>query len=183
MRSIDGHSECDEIEIPLLHSLNVCRLYRDLSRSLKQAQTISIHLSRQIGENMAKLTLEQVDRDWRDWIFYESRQRLVLMARTMNLAFYMDRAFSCGGLEGFALLPLPSGRLAWEADNEDTWRAEHANSLSRPFVHGLTSEGKLVRLTQTIRGVERKEVAWQTWLAGQDGFGMLIMLASQLLGG
>ena len=100
----------------------------------------------------------------------------------MNMAFYMDRAFSCDGLEGFSLLPLPSNKVAWETKDEHIWSAEYDKWHLKRSIHGLTSEGRLVRLCQTAKGIESREEVWQKWLASQDSFGILVMLASQLLG-
>jgi hypothetical protein len=120
-------------------------------------------------------------RDWQGWIFAESRRRVVVLARIMNMAFYMDRAFTCDGLAGFALIPLPANKVAWETDDEQVWCAEYDKCHLERSIYGLTSEGKLVRLRQTANGIDSMGVEWQRWLASQDGFGLLVMLASQLL--
>lgn len=99
----------------------------------------------------------------------------------MNTAFNMDRAFSCDGIRGFALLPLPATKLGWEATDEKIWCAEYDKCKSEGFIYGLTTGGKLVRLRQSLGGIEIKDQAWQKWLAGMDAFGTLTMLASHLL--
>jgi hypothetical protein len=99
----------------------------------------------------------------------------------MNMAFFMDHAFTCEGLPGFALIPLPSHKVAWETNDENVWQAEYEKCYTERCMYALTSEGNLVRLRQTTQGIESREEEWKKWLAEQDGFGMMIMLASQLL--
>jgi hypothetical protein len=105
---------------------------------------------------------------------------VVTIARIMNMAFFMDRAFTCEGLPGFALIPLPSNKVAWETDDEKVWWAEYEKCYVERCMHALTDEGNLVRLRQTTQGIESREEEWKRWLAVQDGFGMMVMLASQL---
>jgi hypothetical protein len=181
MRLTDGESGYDEMEIPLLHSLNVSCPNVSALQLLTRYQTISSHLSQRIGENDEGVQMDH-GRDWHAWIFAESRRRVVTMARIMNMAFYMDRALRCEGLPGFALIPLPSNKVAWETDDEDVWSAEYDKCHNERYIYGLTSEGKLVRLHQTAKGIDSKEEEWPRWLASQDGFGTMVMLASQFFG-
>jgi hypothetical protein len=181
MRLIDEESGYDEIEIPLLHSLNVSWVSGRAFKSLTQCQAISGRLCRQIGEPEQIPTLDHGERHWQAWIFSESRRRLATMVRIMNTAFYMDHAFSCDILEGFTLIPLPANKIAWETENEQIWYAEYDKCHVKRSIYGLTSGGKLVRLRQTAKGIESREEGWQKWLASQDSFGSLVMLASQLL--
>jgi hypothetical protein len=121
-------------------------------------------------------------RDWRAWIFAESQRRIITMARIINMVFHIECAISCDTLPGFALIPLPSSKIAWETDDEQVWCAEYDKCHVDRFIYGLTTEGKLVQLRQTVTGIDSREERWQKWLAGQDAFGMLVMLASQMLG-
>ncbi|KAF2112792.1 hypothetical protein BDV96DRAFT_497745 [Lophiotrema nucula] len=166
MRLVDGRPEHDDVEIPLFHTLN----------------TISMQLSRRIGGDEFKGALRYDEDYWQQWLFQETRRRVVAVARIMNIGFYLDRAISCKSMDGFSLIPLPSKKTLWEATNEQQWRVEYNQLLQDRVIHGLTTEGKLVGLRQANGRVQVHDVEWQKWYASQDGFGILVMLASQLLG-
>jgi hypothetical protein len=143
---------------------------------------ISTYLHLQLGTYTAELTLEHGNRYWQEWVFFESRRRTVNMARIMNIAFTMDHAFSCEAVEGFALIPLPSTKVGWETNDEHVWNAEYDKCHLQRMMYGLSTEGNLVRLSETTKGIERKKEGWKKWLSTQDSFGILVMLASQVLG-
>jgi hypothetical protein len=148
---------------------------------LSSNQTISAHLAQRIGYVDDTVSMHSESRDWSAWIFAESQRRIITMARIINMVFHIECAVSCDALPGFALIPLPSNKVAWETDDEAVWCAEYDKCHANRFIYGLTTEGKLVQLRQTVTGIDSREEGWQKWLAGQDAFGMLIMLAAQLL--
>lgn len=143
---------------------------------------ISSHLSIRIGGDEFKGALRHDDQYWQQFLFQETRRRVVCVARIMNTAFCMDPALSCQALEGFALVPLPANKPLWNATEQQAWRAEFDKCMKERAIHGLTNTGKLVRLHQTALGVESWEVGWQKWYASQDQFGIMVMLTSKLVG-
>ena len=99
----------------------------------------------------------------------------------MNLVFSIDQALSGECFEYFLLNPLPAKKVLWEAKNEKQWRHEYDECRGQPGVHRLTNKGDIIGLHQGPYGLETCDVGWQEWYATQDGSGILIYLASQIL--
>jgi hypothetical protein len=99
----------------------------------------------------------------------------------MNLAFSIDQALSGECFEYFLLNPLPAKKVLWEAKNEKQWRYEYDESRGQPAFHRLSNKGDIISIHQGPYGMETRNVGWQEWYATQDGSGILIYLASQIL--
>ncbi|ORY12875.1 hypothetical protein BCR34DRAFT_286370 [Clohesyomyces aquaticus] len=165
MRFMDGHTDLENFDIPLLQSLN----------------TISSALSLRIGGGEFKNSVEVEQQSWQDWIFQESRRRVVTVARIMNLAINLDHAISCEPLDGFCLAPLPAKKTLWEAADAKHWRAEFDTTLHAREIFGLSKLGKVLKLQQSRDQIIATPVEWEEWYATADGFGPVVMLASSLM--
>jgi hypothetical protein len=84
-------------------------------------------------------------------------------------------------MEGFCLMPLPANKTIWEAEDEEDWKTEFDVCLREREIYGVSTEGRLVKLQQTISGMKTTEASWEKWLAGMDSFGSIVMTAASLL--
>ncbi|KAF2803588.1 uncharacterized protein BDZ99DRAFT_399578 [Mytilinidion resinicola] len=166
MRMVDGETEHNDFDVPLLISVN----------------SICQRLADRIGGGEFKNIMISEQQAWQDWVFYESRRRFVVIARMLNMLVEMGQAVTCSSLPGFALVPLPSKKVLWEAPNEEVWQKEFESTLRAREIFGVTTEGRLVRLMQDMSGITATNAEWEDWYAGSDGFGSLVMLAASLLG-
>ena len=133
---------------------------------------------------------------WENWILEESRRRLSLVMRIINMLVYFQPVNLCTLPKDLLLAPLPARKRLWEAPEAHTWKLE---SEGHDETYGMAKSGELVRLnessllfdhTDLIRekfcGAEsyskkiRNVAAWEDWLSNTDGFGGLVMLAASL---
>ncbi|KAF2497815.1 hypothetical protein BU16DRAFT_559543 [Lophium mytilinum] len=165
MRIIDGETEHNDFDVPLMISVNsICQRLAD----------------RIGGGDYHNIISDQ--KAWHDWVFYESRRRFIIIARILNLLVDMGHSLTCSSLPGFILVPLPSKKVLWEAPNEEVWQKEFETTLRAREIFGVTTEGRLVRLVQEMNRITATNAEWEEWYAGSDGFGSLVMLAASLLG-
>lgn len=120
----------------------------------------------------------------------------------MDMLINMDYAICCQPIPGFSLVPLPSGKVLWEARDAGEWKSEFNLTLQTRGIFGLNSVGKLMRLQQEYRQVTTQPAEWNNycgttqevfghitsqpadwneWFSQSDRFGTLIMLAASLL--
>ena len=97
------------------------------------------------------------------------------------MAFSIDRALEPDCFVGFYATPLPAKKVLWEAQNEDQWRQEYDDCRRDPELYRLTAEGKILGVRQAAYGTESRNLGFQEWYANQDGSGILVYLASQVL--
>jgi hypothetical protein len=97
------------------------------------------------------------------------------------MVFSIDHALIPPCLEYFPINPLPSKKTLWEANNEMDWQSEYDHRHEEPMYHRMTPKGDIVGLQQTPYGVQSRDVSWQEWNATQDGSGILIYLAQQVI--
>ncbi|KAJ5674975.1 uncharacterized protein N7477_004909 [Penicillium maclennaniae] len=130
----------------------------------------------------------RVDQSWKDWLYEESRRRLSVVYRVVNMLVDFEPAALCDLPEDLVLAPLPAKKELWEASNESS---ENEREASSDF--GLAKSGELVRLggdgktilvhiAITSESPPRASASWEEWCSGMDGFGGLVMLAAFLVG-
>jgi hypothetical protein len=136
------------------------------------------------------LELVNQGKSWSNWIFEESRQRMGVIFRIVNMLVCVEPATACGIQPGLILAPLPARKQLWEAGDEEQWVQE----CGRKEVNGgfgLAMNGDLVTLDEhqkkllSIQSMEpwtssKSKENWEEWCSGMDGFGALIMLAASL---
>lgn len=88
---------------------------------------------------------------------------------------------TCEPLRGFALFPLPSNKVLWEARDHKTWRSEVNVALKDKEIFGLSLGGELIRTTLVDGNMNTEPADWAKWYSGMDAFGSLIMIASSIL--
>ncbi|PMD16193.1 hypothetical protein NA56DRAFT_731411 [Hyaloscypha hepaticicola] len=108
-----------------------------------------------------------LDVGWKDWIFEESRRRISLVYRVVNMLIYFEPAAMCTLQADLILAPLPARKQLWEAPDEFVWKAESKKDPGAQTDFGLTAN-------------ESSE-NWEEWCLGMDGFGGLVMLAASLI--
>ncbi|KAH8668968.1 hypothetical protein BX600DRAFT_435480 [Xylariales sp. PMI_506] len=138
-----------------------------------------------------------LENSWTEWIFRESRRRLGVVYRVVNMLVYFEAVSVCEMPTDLILAPLPAKKQLWEASDEFAWKAE---SQRDPGIHtsfGLAADGQLVKLDEsrlsctdawlsyetldTKHAPPRCTVNWEEWCAGIDGFGGLVLLAASLV--
>ncbi|KAF2420126.1 hypothetical protein EJ08DRAFT_31223 [Tothia fuscella] len=137
-----------------------------------------------------------VQSNWREWVFEESRRRLSVVYRVVNMLVYYYPAALCELQTDLLIAPLPARKQLWEASNESTWKAERKGNPAEAITYALASSGELVKLDEgqlhCSNGVltyisldetleTRTSTNWEEWCSGMDGFGGLIMLAASLI--
>ncbi|KAH8701693.1 hypothetical protein BGW36DRAFT_371332 [Talaromyces proteolyticus] len=139
------------------------------------------------------LTNYDIEVGWKDWIFEESRRRLAVVLRIVNMLVYFEPAALCELRTDLIIAPLPAKKQLWEAGNEVLWKAESQKEPADfQMVFGLDVNGDLVRMDERQLScshrmlppkpsdLARKTTNWEEWCSGMDGFGGLVMLASSM---
>jgi hypothetical protein len=143
-----------------------------------------------------ELTQSPLRRDWLDWLFIESRRRLSILFRSIDLLVYFDPAAICPINSGLIFAPLPCHTAFWSARSEAEWSRARA-SLPGDMLssaNGMTVNGDLIQVDTSMpprplpdgdgvwMGLENKQARWEEWCAGMDEYGGLIMLGAALVG-
>ncbi|KAJ6086544.1 hypothetical protein N7467_005458 [Penicillium canescens] len=130
---------------------------------------------------------------WQDWLFEESRRRLSVVYRVVNMLFYFEPAAMCNLPADLILAPLPGNKQLWEASNELVWKLESESQGGVQTKFGLAGSGELVRLGEecsegvlvhtsiTAKNPERTTANWEEWCEGMDGLGGLVMLVASMV--
>ena len=132
---------------------------------------------------------------WTDWVFEESRRRLAVIYRVVNMLVYFEPAAMCTLQTDLILAPLPARKQLWEAGDEYAWKAESEKpGIETAF--GLAANGELVKIDEgqlfcsdaVLRYKSLDASAplgstanWEDWCSGMDGFGGLVMLTASLI--
>ncbi|KAL6905044.1 hypothetical protein GGI43DRAFT_298915 [Trichoderma evansii] len=133
---------------------------------------------------------------WEEWVFRESRRRLGIIYRVVNMLVYFEPMAMCDLPSDLVLAPLPAKKQLWEAGDEFVWKAAGQGETGAKAAFGLATHGGLVRLDDRelscndawlpykcleTRGQPRSAASWEEWCSGIDGFGGLVMLAASLI--
>ncbi|KAL5050498.1 hypothetical protein BDW71DRAFT_174055 [Aspergillus fruticulosus] len=136
-----------------------------------------------------------LDVNWNEWIFEESRRRLSIVYRIVNMLTYFQPAARCDLPTDLVLAPLPAKKPLWEANDRTEWETElHKEPRIQQTAFGLATTGELVRLDQghgqggpishlalDAATVSRSAANWEEWCSGMDAFGGLVMLVASLV--
>ncbi|KAF2745978.1 hypothetical protein M011DRAFT_94579 [Sporormia fimetaria CBS 119925] len=131
---------------------------------------------------------------WGQWIYQESRRRVCILFRIINMLVCMEQTSACNttGQPGLILAPLPARKQLWEAASEEQWLQELHRAPSVNGGFGLTESGDLIELGEyqmkslsmpgsaEVCTSDKSKENWEEWCAGMDDFGALIMLAASL---
>ncbi|KAH8728127.1 hypothetical protein GQ44DRAFT_702664 [Phaeosphaeriaceae sp. PMI808] len=130
-----------------------------------------------------------------DWIFEESRRRLTITFKTVDMLFFIDPIAGCVRDNCYLFSPLPARKQLWEARDESEWMLEMNREIGGPEGYGLKVNGQMVKLKGYTALMEGNEIPtaqpqepsegessanWQEWCSGMDGLGGLVMLAASL---
>ncbi|EFX03774.1 hypothetical protein CMQ_702 [Grosmannia clavigera kw1407] len=139
---------------------------------------------------------------WENWIYEESRRRLAVLYRTLNVLIYFEPAEMCTLQSDLVMAPLPARKRLWEAGNPLAWKEEMAKDQGVQSEYGLTANGDLVRMYASqdycngesrlmYETIDERSMApssshkssdvWEDWCSGMDEFGGLVMLAAVVL--
>ncbi|KAK0122676.1 hypothetical protein ONS96_009713 [Cadophora gregata f. sp. sojae] len=159
---------------------------------------ISIQLSQNKppGFNQLDSSGHDLKSSWEAWLHEESRRRLSIIYRALNMLIYFEPSSLCELQSDLILAPLPAKKQLWEATTEIAWKAE-LDSPQTQKEFGLASDGELVKLMEGQKycgnaallyealGSCRRSAGgrenWEEWCLGMDGFGGLVMLAASLV--
>ncbi|KAI1811459.1 hypothetical protein GGS20DRAFT_104326 [Poronia punctata] len=141
---------------------------------------------------------------WKEWVFRESRRRLAIVYRVVNMLIYFEPASMCDMPTEFIFAPLPAKKQLWEAADEFSWMSEARKEPDIQVSFAMVADGGIVRLDegrlscsdawlsyQSVVDVDaagdksetpsRETASWEEWCAGMDGFGGLVMLAASMI--
>jgi hypothetical protein len=133
---------------------------------------------------------------WKEWLFEESRRRLGVIYRVVNMLIHFEPATLCELQPDLLLAPLPAKKQLWEAPDEFAWMAASERDPAVETAFALAANGELVKLDGAFSScmntnlqyrslsdeLPRKAGLWEEWCSGMDGFGGLVMLAASLAG-
>ncbi|KAF7592438.1 hypothetical protein BBP40_000286 [Aspergillus hancockii] len=85
---------------------------------------------------------------WKDWIFEESRRRLSVVYRVMNMLVYFEPSTMCNLPTDLILAPLPAKKQLWEAGNEFVWKAESEREPGLQTAFALAANGELIKVDE-----------------------------------
>ncbi|KAF2278343.1 uncharacterized protein EI97DRAFT_431584 [Westerdykella ornata] len=137
---------------------------------------------------------DQTDQSsWEEWIFDESRRRLAIIFRALNMLVYFDPAALCEMQPDLIIAALPAGKHLWQANDQITWKAEIRKEPDPLAMVAVTANGELVRLddgqqhcgAKTLRyssASSQSFKTWEEWCSGTDEFGSLVMLIASFIG-
>ncbi|KAI3331452.1 hypothetical protein HD806DRAFT_518473 [Xylariaceae sp. AK1471] len=162
-----------------------------------------IAIAQQLGEiditchTQCGLCNNELELSWKEWIFRESRRRLAVVYRVVNMLIYFEPAAMCDMPTEFILAPLPAKKQLWEAGDEFSWMTECKREPGIQVSFGLAADGEIVKLDEgrlscsdawlSYQSVDaaktppRSTASWEEWCSGIDGFGGLVMLAASLI--
>ncbi|KAL3424643.1 C6 finger domain-containing protein [Phlyctema vagabunda] len=134
---------------------------------------------------------------WKDWLYEESRRRLVVVYRVVDMLVYFEPAAICELQKDLVLAPLPAKKQLWEAADGLAWKAASEREFGVQADFGLAANGELVKFdidqpycsnsvllyrTLDARSQAKSAENWEEWCSGMDGLGGLVMLAASLTG-
>ncbi|KAF2491246.1 hypothetical protein BU16DRAFT_469008 [Lophium mytilinum] len=149
------------------------------------------------GDKESTLSNYGLEDNWKEWLYEESRTRLAVVYRVVNLLVYFEPAAMCHLQKDLILAPLPAKKQLWEANDESLWKAESERDPDAQTAFGLAANGDLVQLHEGQifcsdarlfytpsdgSTPPRGAASWEEWCSGMDGFGGLVMLAASLVG-
>ena len=186
----EGETEPNDFDSLLLATVAVSQalIYLLTRFFINNLQVIAQQLTEKDMANNYSL-----EKTWRDWLYEESRRRLAVIYRVINMLVYFDPATMCTLPSDLVLAPLPAKKELWEACDEKSWSLESKKDPAGSISFGLARSGGLVRfgndregevlVHSSITSVSpvRTSANWEEWCSGMDGFGSLIMLAALLV--
>ncbi|KAH7323643.1 hypothetical protein BKA65DRAFT_72282 [Rhexocercosporidium sp. MPI-PUGE-AT-0058] len=141
---------------------------------------------------------QDLEESWKDWLREESRRRLSVVYRVLNMLIYFEPSGICELQADLIIAPLPAKKQLWEAPTSQAWHSETTDGAQEQTEFGLAADGELVKLQDGQRycgdatllyealGSCRRSSGgtrgWEEWCLGMDGFGGLVMLAASLVG-
>ncbi|KAL7961212.1 hypothetical protein V8C34DRAFT_274066 [Trichoderma compactum] len=117
------------------------------------------------------------DATWEEWIFAETRRRIICVW------FFMSRIISPTVSNSFMrayplyMLPLVSNKSLWEARSRQEWETERA---LQDACYPMTTFAELIEAKRRSNELFYKR-RLETWDAGVDKMGMLINIATDLI--
>ncbi|KAF2450727.1 hypothetical protein P171DRAFT_340881, partial [Karstenula rhodostoma CBS 690.94] len=175
IRMSEGETDCNDFDRLLLTTMVVtaAHLARSDANYTPQAHSCDTHAC------------------WLEWLYMESRRRLGIVYRVINLIVYFDPGAMCSLQSNLVLAPLPAKKALWDSLDEFAWKAERDKQSVPRTAFGLATNGELVRIDEMdLYGgygkIDAKEdhrtsdQNWEEWCSGMDSFGGLVMLAASL---
>ncbi|KAL9114531.1 MAG: hypothetical protein Q9227_001612 [Pyrenula ochraceoflavens] len=146
-----------------------------------------------IDNTQSALSNHNLETSWKDWIHEESKRRICVIYRVVDMLIYFEPAPLCDSQTDLVLAPLPAKKQLWEAGDEFAWKTESERDSGSQIIFALASNGDLVRveegqlhcsdavLLNERRTLSKSTANWEEWCSGMDGFGSLVMLAASFI--
>lgn len=114
-----------------------------------------------------------------DWLFRETKRRFAVIFRFMGLLVDITDATTCRTVPGFSVVPLPCKDLLWQKQTPEDW--QRAFATQRHCIHGISTDGNLIELEKTARGIISTEADWEPWCAELGELGFMSAMAGSTL--
>ncbi|KAL3477778.1 hypothetical protein BJX99DRAFT_257150 [Aspergillus californicus] len=128
LRLDEGETEANNVDFLLLATVTIIAKQLPNRLPAENTETKSTHI-------------------YKTWLLEESRRRLALLYRVINMLVYFEPAAMCDIPADLLLAPLPAKKQLWEASDEGAWIVESRKEegVSR-MAFGVDFRGELVRL-------------------------------------
>ncbi|KAF2097853.1 hypothetical protein NA57DRAFT_57031 [Rhizodiscina lignyota] len=159
LRIIEGHHNYTAFGTQLMDSIKPIVLTK------REVKTVCRHITTKFGDLISSEELTGQMILWKDWVFFESRRRIMDAPITAPSPAMPE--YSCS--------PAPSPMTLWNAENEMDWAVDYAEYLHKNAVHGMLKNGDLVELKEAA-GKQHDR-----WYAYADSFGLLVTLVANMI--
>ncbi|KAL6697258.1 hypothetical protein J3F84DRAFT_282663 [Trichoderma pleuroticola] len=117
------------------------------------------------------------DATWEEWIFAETRRRIICVWFFMSRIIFPTASTSFMRAYPLHMLPLVSNKSLWEARSRQEWETERA---LQDACYPMTTFAELIEAKKRSNELFYKR-RLETWDAGVDKMGMLINIATDLI--
>ncbi|KAF7590323.1 hypothetical protein BBP40_002973 [Aspergillus hancockii] len=117
---------------------------------------------------------------WQEWIYSESRRRVACTWFIISRVICVKTGIPCDTTEVYRAIPLPSSQSLWAASCPEMWDSEYRASQVRYCRPRLAYFGELIE-AQRNPGDAMMAQKLDTWHAGADQLGFMLMLATAMV--
>ncbi|KAL2852262.1 hypothetical protein BJX68DRAFT_235154 [Aspergillus pseudodeflectus] len=137
LRIDEGETEYNNLDFLLLATVTV------LAKQITWDSLDSLHPQPQpYTESQSPA---EVDTAWKEWVFEESRRRLAVIYRIINILVYFEPAARCDLPKDLVFAPLPAKKQLWEALDAAAWKREVDRDPKGQTAFGLVDSGELIK--------------------------------------
>ncbi|KAJ0412973.1 hypothetical protein BJY00DRAFT_320252 [Aspergillus carlsbadensis] len=137
LRIDEGETEYNNLDFLLLATVTV------LAKQITRNSLDSLRPPPQTYTDSQTST--EINTAWREWVFEESRCRLAIIYRIINMLVYFEPAARCDLPKDLVFAPLPAKKQLWETADAAAWKQVVARDPKGQAAFGLGVNGELVK--------------------------------------